>query len=199
MARSSLGDTTQDINTDSGAVLMSLIMGEQVEFPITLDFLSDIGLGYTYEAVVVEAANVAGQTEKPTSLQPSGVQSTLTVRVPTNRGIWDPLQAYNTGEITRYGDIWYSKDREATEAVVDSTPPISSPKWIPTDPNTVYVQFPSTLAGTWAIQPAVAYNVYGFFELRVTEPAGVSFRRTWKPIRGMVQMLFSPTQLVPDV
>jgi len=34
--------------------------------------------------------------------------------------------------------------------------------------------------------------------LRVTESFGV-YPRTWKPVRGMVELLFSPTHEVPDV
>jgi hypothetical protein len=61
----------------------------------------------------------------------------------------------------------------------------------------VYIQFPDDLAGGWAVQPGVNFNTYGFFELRVTEPLDAILTHTWKPVRGMVEMLFSPTEAVP--
>ncbi len=62
----------------------------------------------------------------------------------------------------------------------------------------VYLQFPKNLAANWTVAPSVNYPVYGFFEMRVTEPVDSVFRRTWKPIRGMVEILFSPTYSIDD-
>ena len=53
------------------------------------------------------------------------------------------------------------------------------------------------LGNDYQVQPSVAGSTYGFFELRVTEPANPIFARTWKPIRGMVEIQFSPTDIVP--
>lgn len=53
--------------------------------------------------------------------------------------------------------------------------------------------------GEWYVRPSIGSPVYGFFELRVSErnnPFG--FRRTWKPVRGMVSFYFSPTSLISD-
>ena len=52
MARSRLTETTDDLVTDSGAVLWSFVKGEQLEFPITLNFVENVTAGYAYEAVV---------------------------------------------------------------------------------------------------------------------------------------------------
>jgi hypothetical protein len=198
MARSKITDTTEDLMTDSGAVLWSFVKGEQLEFPITLDFIeSTSSVSYSYEAVVIEALNVSGQTDRPVTDKPNGVQTTLVVRVPVYRGVWDQAQAYNTEDVVLYNGLYYRKLREATEGVINSTPPSSSTKWSVTVPNRIYVRFPLTLGSTWEINPAVASPVYGFFELRVTEPSSYDFPRTWKPIRGMVELLFSPTHLVP--
>lgn len=66
-------------------------------------------------------------------------------------------------------------------------------------PNKLYIQFPGTLATTWAVKAQPNCPVHGYFELRVTEPVGGAFRKTWKPLRGVVQILFSPTNQVADV
>ena len=73
MARSRLIDPQLDIVSDPGAILFSMVIGEQLEFPITVGFISDasnkspITNNYKYEAVVVEANNVIGQTTQPTT------------------------------------------------------------------------------------------------------------------------------------
>jgi hypothetical protein len=198
MARSKLTDTSNDLITDGGAVLWSFVLGEQLEYPVTLDFIENAGLGYVYEAVVIEANNIENQTDRPTAIKPSGVQNTLVVRVPVFRGNWDAPQAYNYDEVVLYSGTYYRKLREATEAVINSTPPNISIHWEETTPNRVYIQFPGTLGLNYSQAPIVNVPTYGFFELRVTEPVGYSFRRTWKPIRGMLQLMFSPTHVVPD-
>jgi hypothetical protein len=198
MARSKLTNPSEDLVSDSGAVLWSFVLGEQLEYPITLDFIdSTNSVPYTYEAVVIEALNLAGQTTKPITNKPNGVQSVLTVRVPLFRGVWDAFQAYNTEDVVLHDGLYYRKAREATEAVINATPPATSSKWILTVPNRIYVQFPATLGATWEISPQVDSPTYGFFELRVSEPIGYAFPRTWKPIRGMVELMFSPTHIVP--
>jgi len=195
MARAILTDLKEDLITDSGAVLWSLVRGEQLEFPLELNFLNNASLlGYEYEAVVMEALNVQSQTEKPVSVRPSGVNTNLVVRVLTDRGTWDPLQAYNREEFVLYGTKYYKL--KSGVARVSATIPTEDTLWDVHSPNTVYIQFLSDLGATWTVQPGVDWSVYGFFELRVTEPPDAVFSRTWKPIRGMVELLFSPTEAV---
>jgi hypothetical protein len=122
-------------------------------------------------------------------------KTTLTVRVLTDRGTWDPLQAYNIEEIVWYQGVCY-KLTSGTARVSAILPPADS-YWVEWTPNKVYVQFPSTLASDWAQDAEVGVPVYGFFEMRVTEPVDAVYQRTWKPIRGMVEVLFSPTEAVP--
>lgn len=195
MARALLTSNPSELVTDSGSVLWSIIKGEQLEYPIIIDFLPD-PTDYTFEAVVVEAYNIEFQTERPIMVLPAGVQTTLIVRLPVYIGIWDPIQSYNMEEVVLYNDVYYKLISGV--AFVDATPPDISPYWTTTSLNIVYVQFPSNLGFTYAVQPAVGHPVYGFFELRVTEPAGTIYQKTWKPIRGMIQILFSPTDEVPD-
>jgi hypothetical protein len=199
MARSKLTDVSNDLISDIGGILWSFIKAEQLEFPVTLSFLENAAAGYTYEAVIVEALNVAGQTreQKPTVIKPNGIQTILAVRVPTYRGNWDAAQAYNREEIVFYATKYYRL--KSGVARTNATTPNLDPFWVESINNKVYLQFPSTLGSTWEISPVADSPVYGFFELRVTEPADAVYRRTWKPIRGMVEILFSPTELVPDV
>lgn len=196
MARSRLLDPAIDLITDGGDVLWSFVRGEQLEFPVTLNFVENVMAGYTYEAVVVEANNTVDQLTTPTAVKPGGVTNTLVVRVPTNRGNWDAASAYNKEEVVYYGGKYYKL--LSGVAVTNSTTPNLSTNWAETSLSKVYLQFPKTLGSTWSQFPTVSTPVYGFFELRVTEPQDNIFRRTWKPVRGMLELLFSPTYSVDD-
>lgn len=196
MARSYIINPTEDLITDSGAVLWSFVKGEQLEFPVTLNFVEDCTIGYTFEAKVLEAMNVADQTDPPLLILPGGVSETLTVRVPTKRGNWDSAQAYNKEEVVLYNNIYYKLAKGAGR--ISSITPDIDPLWVTTNLSKVYVQFPKTIGSTWSVLPQPSYSVYGFFELRVTEPTDAIFTRTWKPVRGLVQLSYSPTYSIED-
>jgi hypothetical protein len=200
MARSRLTNTTQDLITDGGAVLWSFVKGEQLEFPISLNFVEDASVkvsnNYIYEAVVVEAANVSAQAERPVDVQVGGVQTRLFVRLPRYLGVWQSAAAYNKEEVVFYNNTYYKLAQGS--ARINSTLPTVDPLWVQTSLNIIYLQFPASLAATWAVQPKADSPVYGFFELRVTEPNDPVFTRTFKPVRGMVEILFSPTDVTTD-
>jgi hypothetical protein len=196
MARSRLINPTNDLINDGGAVLWSFVKGEQLEFPVTINFITNATAGYTYEAVVIEADNIASQDTPPTTAKSGGIQTTLVVRVPPLVGTWASGSAYTQGEVVLYNSKYY--ELSSGIARVNATTPDIDPLWTETLLNKVHIQFPSTLGSAWGVQASVGYPVYGFFELRITEPNNPVFRKTWKPVRGMVEILFSPTDVVPD-
>jgi hypothetical protein len=202
MARSRLIDPQLDIVSDPGAILFSMVIGEQLEFPITVGFISDasnkspITNNYKYEAVVVEANNVIGQTTQPTTIKSGGIQTALFVRVPAYVGQWTGTAAiFNKEDVVFYNGVYYKKLTAASQALI--APDLDVAVWEPTALNKIYVRFPKELGSTWSVLPAISYNTYGFFELRVTEP-GTSFPRTFKPVRGLIELLYSPTAAVTD-
>jgi len=201
MARSRLTNTTQDLVTDSGAVLWSLVKGEQLEFPITVNFIEDASVkpidNYIYEAVVVEANNTPNQMERPNNVRVGGKKSTLFVRLPYFIGQWNAGSAYSKEEVVAYGQKYYKLLFGI--ARINSTSPDTDPMWEETKLNKIYVQFPADLIAQWSVQPAVDSPVYGFFELRITEPTDLVFTRTFKPVRGMLEVLFSPTDETADM
>jgi hypothetical protein len=201
MARSRLTDTSLDLITDAGAVLWSMVYGEQLEFPITLNFIVNASVqpsgNYNYEAVVIEAKNVSGQTEKPTVVDPSATTTRLFVRLPVFLGTWGAAQAYNKEEVVLYNGLYYKL--LSGIGVTSAITPDKDRNWEVTQLNKVYVQFPSSLGSTWNVKPLPDSASYGFFELRVTEPTDPVFTRTFKPVRGMVELLFSPTNDTADV
>ena len=196
MARSTLTNIQNDLVSDAGAVLWSFVKGEQLEYPVLLNFLSDVYAGYTFEAVVVEADNFSGQSDRPISIKSGGVQTVISVRIPTYKGSWSYDQAYNRQEVVAHNGVFYTLTAGA-ERVNSSTPDVDS-LWEVTSPATIYLQFPANLGAEWSVSPQVNSPVYGFFELRVTEVHSGAFNSTWKPVRGMIQILFSPTEIVPD-
>jgi len=175
-------------------VLFSFVKGEQLEYPIELSFLSDVR-NYNYEAVLIEADNVDKQTDAPSTYKPDAVKTKLVVRVPVHRGPWDATANYSRDEVVSLDNVYYV--RLTGNAVVDAIAPNVSPEWAPTARTYVWIQFLSTLGSDWKMMPTISTNTYGFFELRVTELGG-SFPKTWKPVRGMLSLLFSPTDIVPD-
>ena len=118
MARSKLTETKDDLIEDSGSVLWSFVKGEQLEFPITLNFVENVTAGYTYEAVVVEADNISESDSVPTNIKSGGIQTKLTVRVPINRGTWDLNQVYNREEIVLYNGKYYKLTYGVQELVL---------------------------------------------------------------------------------
>lgn len=201
MARSQIIEISTDIQTDNGTVLWSFVQGEQLEFPVTLNFLDNIWGGYVYEAVVVEAENVEGSDGIPTTINPTNpVKTTLTVRIPVNAGVWSAVTPYSREDVVSYNGNYY-KLKSGADRVSATTPDLDVNYWELYVPNKVYIQFPKELsvAPAYAVQPTAASSIRGFFELRVTEPDGSIYKRTWKPLRGVVELLFSPTALVPDL
>lgn len=196
MARSKYNDTSSDLITDGGGVLWSFIKGEQLEFPVTLNFITDASLNYTFEAVLLEALNVTGQTEAPLTIKPNGVQTGLPVIHPNTPTNWVSTNTYSYDDVVLYNGLYY----KFLLISGNETPSATSTKWLNINLNDISIRFPSTISNGWEKSPTVDSPVYGFFELRVTEPVNPSnFVRTWKPIRGTVEILYSLTDLVPDV
>ena len=202
MARTKLTTTANDLNADDGGVLFSVVQGEQLEYPVVLEFITSTPDNYQLEAVVVEGQNT-GDGEKPTTIEVAGDQLQLTngsgIRIPTHRGTWNAGTAYNTEDVVDYNNTSYKLSFGT--ARVDATTPDVDPEWVEHDKRTIYIQIPATLSVTpaYTVQPSVDLPIYGFFELRVTDINNTIYVQTWKPTRGLVEILFSPTHLVPDV
>jgi len=147
MARSKITSRSNDVITDDGAVLLSLIHGEQHRMGVTLGWLNNL-TGYTITAKVVEASNVQGSDNLPTDVQPAGDVQTLTI--------------------------------------IDTTV---------TD-NTFEIVFPSTLIDAWGTTPEPDQPVYGFIGLEVSDAGAGTSQLIWKPIRGLVEVRYSPSEAV---
>ncbi len=192
--RSSLENPANDLVRDAGAVLWSIVQGEQLEFEMDLAFINN-PLECLYEAVVIEAANMPEQTSAPQMVELNGAQTVLGVRIPVNTGEWVPLRFYSYEQRVTHLGRCYRLIRGV--AYGSAVPPKDDPNWEEVSAGLVYLQFPESLARNWKVKPSVNAAVYGFVEVRVTEPPNAVYQRTWKPVRGMVQIHFSPTEAHP--
>jgi hypothetical protein len=78
MPRSKITSGSKDLITDDGAVLVSVVEGEQTRLDMVVGWLTNLS-GYTITAKVVEGNNVQGSGNKPTDPQPSGAVITLPI------------------------------------------------------------------------------------------------------------------------
>jgi len=196
MARDRITSARKDLISDKGSILLSIVRGEQMELPIILDFLTVADTNYNYEAVIVEGSN-DGLGTYPAAIQPSGVEDILTVRLCTYRDTWNAATAYDQEDVVLYNGVYYKL--ASGSGRVSSTIPSSDTLWEEHDPSTVYVQFPNTLCVTnpYSQLPLPEAPSFGFFELSVAEVSNPVYTNKWKPARGLIEFLFSPTELVP--
>jgi len=205
MARTPITEDGESLVDDSGTVLWSFIRGEQLEFPIVINFLTDCTStsGFVFEACVLEAENAPNQEAAPDTIQVDGVKTDYTVansgiRQLVDAGAWAAGTGYDAGEMVFYSaNSKYYTLLSGTNRINATTPDVD-PYWLECTKNTIFVRFADTLGGTWSIKPKIGYSTYGFFELSVQEPVGFAFRRKWKPVRGMVELLYSPIHTPAD-
>lgn len=197
MARTKITNITQQLQQDDGNVLFSLVQGEQLEFPVTLTFLENASLYFEYEAVIIEASDdVDPANGLPVGAKPGGVMDKLEVYFRPFRDTWSPTEVYQRDDLVLWSDNYF-RLRTGYNFTSALTPGEDLYHWENVLPNIVYIRFPASLSTNWSSQPTVSTNVYGMFELEVKEPVGGRFQRIWKPLRGAVEFLYSPTRVVP--
>ena len=194
MARDRISTSTKDLTSDGGSVLLSIVVGEQLELPVTLDMVAVANSDYTYEAVLVEGLNTA-DGKLPLGIQPAGVIDILPTRECEYNNTWVATTAYDREDVVDYGDDSYRLMTGSGR--ISSITPDTDELWTLHDKRIMYIQFESTLITGYVAPPIPDKPIYAFLELRVTEVADSIFINTWKPVRGLVEFLFSPTELSP--
>lgn len=184
MARSRIINPIDDLVSDSGSVLFSLIQGEQLEYPILLEGLELPPSEYDVTSRLLEAENIFMQNQMPVTLQPAGAESVISVRTPTYRGEWQMAVFYAEGELVYYANKYYLCVQSGAGLGTNTA------AWREIPMGTAYLRFTADLSTDWNVQPSPNFNVYGFLEVRVEEKVG-AFKRVWKPIRGMVEYQFT--------
>lgn len=149
MARSRINSASKDLITDDGAVLLSVIEGEQIQMEVTLNWLVSL-VDYTLTAKVVEA-DMTGDTDDngyPTTIKSGGEVRTLTIL-----------------------------DDDETD-------------------NTFKIVIPEDLIDNWVTQPTPEAPTYGWVGLEVRDAGVGEAQLIWKPLRGLVEVLYSPSEEV---
>jgi hypothetical protein len=149
MARSRINTRGKDLIKDNGAVLLSIVEGEQIQMDLTLNWLTNL-TGYTITAKVVEA-------DMTQSLDEEGY----------------PLLTKVGGQVT-------------TLPIIDS---------VLTD-NSFKIVVPETLIDNWTTQPAPEKPTYGWIGVEVRDTGAGDSQLVWKPFRGLVEVLYSPSEEV---
>jgi len=62
--------------------------------------------------------------------------------------------------------------------------------------NKFKIVFPQDLISSWTASPLPNKPVYGFFGLEIADNNTGNAQQIWKPVRGMVEVLYSPTEVV---
>ena len=146
MARSRINSRSKDLITDNGAVLVSVVEGEQIHMDITLNWITNLS-SHTLVAKVVEA-DMTGATDSnnlPVSIKSGGVITTL--------------------------------------PIIDSD----------TTDNTFKIVIPDDLSASWTTQPTPTVPSYGWIGLEVADNGVGDNQQIWKPFRGLVEVLYSPS------
>jgi len=146
MPRSKITSKSQDLITDDGSIIASIVHGEQTRINITASWLTNLA-GYTITAKVVEGDNV----------QDSGLI---------------PETARETPVVT-------------TLPILDTTP---------TD-NIFDIVIPQDLVNTWNTFPAPDKPIYGFIDLEIADTGVGNNQQIWKPMRGLIEVRYSPTEI----
>jgi hypothetical protein len=146
MPRSNITSASKDLIYDDGSVLVSVIKGEQTRLNITVGWITNLS-GYTITAKIIEADNVQGSGQIPSTAASSPTVTTLTV--------------------------------------IDSTP---------TD-NIIELVIPQTLIDSWDTYPVPDKPVYGFIGLEIKDTGVGTAQQIWKPMRGVVEVRYSPTEV----
>jgi hypothetical protein len=149
MARSRINSASKDLIKDNGAVLISVVEGEQLRMGITLNWVTSLA-SYTITAKIVEADMTGSKDEEgyPLSVKSGGVVTTLTT--------------------------------------IDDD----------TSDNKFDIVIPETLINSWTTQPTPNSPTYGWIGVEVQDSGINQYKQIWKPFRGLVEVVYSPSEEV---
>lgn len=62
-----------------------------------------------------------------------------------------------------------------------------------TNDNKFKFVIPANLVAAWDVQPKPDKPVFGFIDIEVRDPGSGSAQQIWKPLRGLIEVGYSPT------
>jgi len=89
------------------------------------------------------------------------------------------------------------QDSGLVPATARSTPVVTDLAIIDTTPtdNIFDIVIPQDLINSWDTYPAPDKPVYGFIDLEIADPGVGDAQQIWKPLRGLVEVRYSPTEI----
>ena len=147
MPRSKITSKSQDLITDNGSIIASIIHGEQTRINVTASWITNLA-GFTITAKVVEGDNVQDSGEIPETARSTPVVTTLPII-----------------------------DTEPTDNIFD-------------------IVIPQDLIENWDTFPAPDKPIYGFIDLEIADTGVGNEQQIWKPLRGVIEVRYSPTEAV---
>jgi hypothetical protein len=147
MPRSRINSASKDLITDDGAVLASVVEGEQVGINITLNWITNLS-GYSLTVKAVEA-DMSGEVD--------------------DNGY--PLTVKESGQVIQLPII----DVDFTD-------------------NKFEIIIPEDLTDNWTTEPEPNKPSYAWIGLEVRDTGIGSEQKIWKPLRGLIEVLYSPTE-----
>ena len=63
-----------------------------------------------------------------------------------------------------------------------------------TQDNKFKIVLPEDMCNNWAVQPTPDKPVFGWIDLEVADTGVGPLKQVWKPLRGLVEVTFSPTE-----
>jgi len=160
MPRSRINSRSKDLVKDNGAILLSVVQGEQVHLSVNLSWITNLS-GFTLTPKIVEA-DMSGLDTRP--VDPTGEDITRDQL---------PETVLVGGQVT-------------TCAVLDAD----------TTDNSFRIVIPEDLCDNYVTQPTPQAPVYAWFGLEVADSGVGANQQIWKPMRGLVEILYSPSGAV---
>jgi len=152
--RSRISSRSKDLVRDNGAILLSVIDGEQVHLEVTLNWLVNL-TGYQMIPKIVEA-DMTGIDTRVSQENPYG-------EVPT--------QVLAGGRVVQCATI----DDESSD-------------------NKFKIVIPENLTDGFVTLPKPDVPVYAWFGLEVRDSGAGANQQVWKPMRGLLEILYSPSE-----
>ena len=89
------------------------------------------------------------------------------------------------------------QDTGLIPATARDTPVVTTLPIIDTDPtdNTFDIVIPQTLIDSWDTFPSPDKPIYGFIDLEIADTGVGDAQQIWKPLRGVVEVRYSPTEI----
>lgn len=147
MPRSKITSASKDLITDDGAILISMVEGEQIRLNLTIGWVVNLS-GYTITSKIIEGDNTQDSGTKPNNIRSGGVITELTII-----------------------------DTDPTDNIFD-------------------IVIPEDLIDSWNTYPIPDKPIYGFIGLEIKDTGVGDNQQIWKPMRGLIEIRYSPTEEV---